>query len=764
MKSYLSLVKEYERVHKKKNRLTVICIAISVMLVTTIFSMADMSVKAQISGHISHNGNFHAIIRNITADIADKIAARKDVAVSGWIGWADDTTYKGRELLIQGGEEAISAARTLTAAEGHFPAAADEVMFDKRGMEEFGLVIGGTIDVPFADGEMRQYRITGAFGDFSSLMRNDTHGMFLSMDGVRAIPSKNYSEEYYIQFASGVNIRRSLADIKSEYSLNDEQVTENTILLGLMGQSGDSSMWMLYLTAVILFVLVTLAGVFMIAGSFNMSVSERTQFFGLLRCLGASKKQIKRYIRLEGLLYSLKGIPLGLLVGCILSWVCAFILNTIDLGDKMPPIPLFQVSIIGTAMGILMGFLVVMLASRAPAKKAAAVSPQAAATGNLTQNSKQINKSVNAHFRIDTAMGIHHAFANKKNLLLTSGSFALSVILFLSFTVLIDFMSHAVKPLKPYAPDISLMYAEDSKQIDRSMMNELKTLPGIKNMYGRSVRSVIQPEGETVVIISYDEIQFKWADDMILAGNAEHAKIDHGVLIDYNKAERSGLKIGDMVVIVVEGKRFQFPVAGILSHVPFDARADEWAAICSESTFAKITGIQDYTIIDMQVNEDISSQIRNIIPADMLLLDKQQSNQEARAAYYTMAVFIYGFLLVIALVACINILNMVSAGVSNRMRSYGIMRAVGMSGNQLKKIITAESAAYAVTGCIAGSFIGLFLHRIFFNLMVTSNWGENWRPPYVILIIIVLAALLITLAAIIAPVKRIKSMTIVDVI
>ena len=42
MKSYLGLVSEYAKVHKKKNRLTIICIAISVMLVTAIFGMAEL--------------------------------------------------------------------------------------------------------------------------------------------------------------------------------------------------------------------------------------------------------------------------------------------------------------------------------------------------------------------------------------------------------------------------------------------------------------------------------------------------------------------------------------------------------------------------------------------------------------------------------------------------------------------------------------------------------------------------------------------------
>jgi len=49
-------------------------------------------------------------------------------------------------------------------------------------------------------------------------------------------------------------------------------------------------------------------------------------------------------------------------------------------------------------------------------------------------------------------------------------------------------------------------------------------------------------------------------------------------------------------------------------------------------------------------------------------------------------------------------MDTVNASVSSRMNNYGIMRAVGMSGKQLKKIITAE-AAYAITGCTASFMV-----------------------------------------------------------
>lgn len=43
LKSYLGLVPQYEKVHRKNNRISVLCIVLSVLLITAIFSMADMA-------------------------------------------------------------------------------------------------------------------------------------------------------------------------------------------------------------------------------------------------------------------------------------------------------------------------------------------------------------------------------------------------------------------------------------------------------------------------------------------------------------------------------------------------------------------------------------------------------------------------------------------------------------------------------------------------------------------------------------------------
>jgi putative ABC transport system permease protein len=329
-------------------------------------------------------------------------------------------------------------------------------------------------------------------------------------------------------------------------------------------------------------------------------------------------------------------------------------------------------------------------------------------------------------------------------------------------------MNHGLKPLKPYTPDLSIEGAREDVLLERGLLTEIKTLSGIDEVFGRMyLANIPASKGETTntaTLLSYDAPQFAWAERSLASGNIENVLNGGGVLVDYGYAQENNWKIGDSITLTIGGNARDVIVAGIASDAPVDAESGEWIIICSESTFTALTGIEDYKVIDIQVSSDISGQVRNLLTPDMKLLDLQQHNNEVRTSYYAMAVFIYGFLIIIAFIALINIVNTVGASVSSRMNNYGVMRAVGMSGRQLKKIITAEAAAYAVTGCIVGSVLGLLLHNLFFGLLITSNWGAVWQPPVAVLTVIILAALLTTFISVISPAKKIEEMSIVNVV
>ncbi|MFR7403854.1 MAG: FtsX-like permease family protein [Coriobacteriaceae bacterium] len=93
----------------------------------------------------------------------------------------------------------------------------------------------------------------------------------------------------------------------------DEHVVLHTAMLRYMGVSSDSSIWAtFYGLVVVLAAVIVVACVSLIFNAFNISVAERIKQFGLLSSVGASRRQLRRAVVLEGAIVAVIGIPCGL--------------------------------------------------------------------------------------------------------------------------------------------------------------------------------------------------------------------------------------------------------------------------------------------------------------------------------------------------------------------------------------------------------------------------------------------------------------------
>ena len=127
-------------------------------------------------------------------------------------------------------------------------------------------------------------------------------------------------------------MQKVIADITQTFHLNEKQVAQNGNLLMVLGQSNDNFVIQLYGCAVVLFFLVLIASVLMITSSLNSNVMQRTEFFGMLRCIGATKKQIMSIVRREGLRWCKFAIPGGLAGGVVVVWILCDVCMDICIG------------------------------------------------------------------------------------------------------------------------------------------------------------------------------------------------------------------------------------------------------------------------------------------------------------------------------------------------------------------------------------------------------------------------------------------------
>lgn len=514
--------------------------------------------------------------------------------------------------------------------------------------------------------------------------------------------------------------------------------------------------------------LVAFSGMLMILGSLNSNVAQRTEFFGMMRCLGATGKQVRRFVRREALSWCRTAIPTGLAFSVVTVWILCGILKVIS-PTYFGAMPAFGISWIGLVSGCAIGLLTVLAATRTPAKKASRVSPLTAVSGNANTVFAAKKAADTRMLPVEAALGIHHAAGSKKNLLLLTASFAFSMILFLSFSTGIDFMRHALTPLRPYTPDVSVAAMDNSCAIPDELQTELAENPAVKRIFGRSfaydLSARIQGEDKKVNLISYEKYQFGWAMDDLRAGSMEAVQSGEGVLL----LERSGFlaETGDVIELETKSGPQKVRVAGILSYAPFDSSSVSGTLICSESLFRRLTGETGYTILDIQLkdrSDDAVEELRNMAGGNYTFSDQRAGNQEVWAVYYSFALFVYGFLAIVALIAAFNIINSVGMSVSARMGQYGAMRAIGTSVRQLKVMVVAETFTYVVCGLLLGLGAGLPLHGFLYERIITSRWGDVWTLP--VFECVVIAAVIIGSAAIavVGPVRRIYRMSIVETI
>lgn len=769
MRSYLSLVPISAKVHKRQSRMTRICIILAVFLVTSIFSMAEMWTDAETTAMRHNHGDWHIALQNVSKDEAEQIRKNSNVAVSSWYDEintdAEQNYYiDGKNAVLYGIEESYITDIMKYPTEGVYPQNENEVALSADAKELFSVKIGDeiTLDTPVGD---VKYTISGFYEDDTEF--NDIIGgccVFMNrktFDEIRRLNGVESESQFYIRFQNENGLKKTIADMMQQYNLTAENVKENTAVLGMLGASSNESVNELYPLAAACFVIILIAGVFMISSCMNSNVAQRTKFFGMMRCIGASKQQIIRFVRLEALNWCKTAIPIGCALGTVTCWILCAILRFFVKGEWVD-MPLLAVSINGILCGALVGVITVFIAAHSPAKQAAMVSPAAAVSGNADM-SKNVNHAAKTRFlKVETSLGIHHATGTKKNLFLMTGSFALMIVLFLAFSACLDFV-HKLLPsvTSKFTPDITIASQDDTNSLDGNLPDKIAEIEGVESAFGMMTRTAFSVEvngNETEIdLFSHDKTLLDTFKKSVISGDISRVYEDGNYAMavynqDYRLSVGDKIKTGnqelEIVCVTSEG-------VGSVSGAP--------TVVCSEKTFMRLTGECRFAMISVVLKKDVSeaavSKIRDLV-GDCLFVDNREENSDINGSYWVFRIASYGFLAIISLITVLNITNSISMGVSARIKQYGAMRAVGMGSGQAAKMITAEAVTYAICGTAAGIILGLLLHYLIYAKIVITHFGGSWNIPFATIAIVLLLVVFSCIVAIYAPAKRIRNMAI----
>lgn len=778
MKNYLNLVPISAKIHRKQSKMTRICITLAVFLVAVMFGLADMYLQGLTQKEMQENGNWHYEITSIDTKTATYISSRPEVEISGCqniISSDEGCSVNGQNTAICSQNADIFEDVFLNnIAEGEYPNAENEIAVSYSLKNSASISLNQTISLETPDGNQINLSVVGFFDDeqASRLVKGNKQLAVLTPEGfdnLKESSNINHEEKLVIRFSRNCNIPNTIADIKAQNNISDDQLEGNIPLLSVQGQiAGEISVNQIYQVALMLSVVVMLTCVLMISSSLNSNITQRIEFFGMLRCLGATRKQIMRLVRYEGLYWCKTAIPIGIVCSIFVIWILSAIMRLIS-PQWFSYMPVLGISWISIVASSILGLITVFLAARSPAKRASKVSPLTAVSGNTGQM-VSFRKAANTKwFKIETVLGIHHAKARKRNYILMTGAFAICITLFLSFTTLVDFMKNAFIP-PAWTPDLSIASETNTCSIDKALLDKVNQNDAVKRAYGRMFAYDISMEHDTknynANLISYEENQFEWASDSLISGSIDSVmQKENQVLLV--KQENSDIQVGDNITLSIDNKEHTVTVAGILSDSPLARVEGTETIFCSEDTFTALTGQNGYTIIDVQFKNSAhledGEDIENTFTSDNVIFTNNLAQvQQQRNMYRAFSVLVYGFLTIIVAITIFHIMNTISMGVAAKMQEYGAMRAIGMSDRQLRKMIFAEAGTYAISGVILGCVIGIPMNWVVFVSLITNIWGTAWSFPFIPIGLIIAIVLLTSFLAVQSPAKRLHEMSIVE--
>lgn len=232
-------------------------------------------------------------------------------------------------------------------------------------------------------------------------------------------------------------------------------VSGNDMLINLLGENyglyGKNYIGLLAIPAAIFGIIIIAMSVTVISNVFRISAQERVTQFGIMKCTGATKKQITDTVMYESVLLCVIGIPVGIILGCLLALGGISIANYFldDLNDlahiMINEINLsinFVFSWQALLISVILCFLTVLFSAWFPAHKAAKVPAIDCirGVGDIKTNRKQvhINPLVDRFFGFEGRLGAKNMKRNSRNFRATMISLSVGVILFIALSGLVN--------------------------------------------------------------------------------------------------------------------------------------------------------------------------------------------------------------------------------------------------------------------------------------------------------------------------------------
>ena len=573
-------------------------------------------------------------------------------------------------------------------------------------------------------------------------------GDMLGIDG-------NLYKEVQDDYATGRDATKS-GELKEKFAKERKkakyQFTSRRYLISLETDKRGTSFFGLKYVAAIAIGIIIFTSVFCIKNSFDISITEKNKQYGMLRSIGATKKQVRKNVLFEATILALIGIPLGIFLGYFASFILVkisniFLKELIVTENEINFELVFDLNWMSAAISALLGMVTIYLSSLRIARKAAKVSPinsiRNSADIKIKAKKLKVPKIIKSIFKVGGEISYKNMKRNKKRYRVTIISIVLSIMVYISLTTFMQMMLKQIQlAVGKVDYDIACdIYKENDEEI-KILNNIAKTTEGVtdytllqtnlgkydKEFLNKEIKQISEsyPENGTISIISVGDIEYnKYIKSLGL--NYNDVK-DKAILIDtistatidaskkpVREIRMLNLKENDKFDVKDDkGEKLTFEIGKITKKRPFATNeemsipykilvlSDEYynKTFKDEKRYSAYYKVKDASKVKNQIEESLKGYKQKDIT------NVQETYNDGKHLITLVGIFLYGFIIIIILIGVTNIVNTITTSMELRKQEFAILRSVGMTNKEFNRMIRLETLFIGIKSLFFGIPLG----------------------------------------------------------
>jgi len=857
--------------NKIRNLFAVTAISLTCMLFTVLASIGMGMIQITQEQTMREVGTrCHAGLKSVTQEQMETILQDARIQSSSWnilLGTVDNLWSRSGEIRLAGGKEELENA-FIKISEGNYPQAEDEILVDTLSLDEWKLPyqVGEKVTLSFQFlGEKieKEFTVSGWYeGDriahaselyiseaYWEELRGDwTDEDFVQWDqeSLNKMGIGLYNVGIY--FSNAARIEDNICsvildagyepDAEVEYGVNWAYLQNRT--------EGIDMGSLLLLGAVLIVVLVT--GYLIICNIFLISITQDIRFYGLLKTIGTTKKQIRRLIRRQSLVLSAVGIPIGLAIGFLIAKVFFPLLMSVLNLNGMKVVLHFHPAIL--LFGIIFSLFTVLISCRKPGKIAGSVSPMEAVRYSEGTIKKRKDKHSTNGAKVHR-MALSNLGRNKKKTIFVILSLSLSVILLcIVFTGVESFQvdQYLEQRLVGDVMVGSLRYTGSGNtqvdaNLDQEMIAYLDSQPGIEqsaelwmntydmplkldekgkqryeNFYKQGILGGEDSEWDKVIIeraLENSEVQtdvYGYDSNLLNNLNVKRGKLniekfEQGgyilltSIIGDNSEDCLLYEPGDKVTIsyagpdsvfeeikdeegnIIDGYwsnllEREYEVMAVIETIPYSMNSHSYCVNGVQMVLPKKDFQQEaaegmllgrcfeksYKLNEESLDNFLAA-VQNYTETQnrqMGYVTKNTLKKEFNGMIHVIRILGISLGIVIAVISLLNFINSIFTGIVARKREFAILSSIGMTEQQLKKMLLEEGLYYVlisgVLSIVFGSLLAYGILNALNNIIAFFEYHYSFTAFVIVLPLFLIMAVIIPQAAY----TRIKRKSIVE--